>query len=422
MTCRKEAAEALIRILHFADLHLGVENYGRLDPATGLSSRAADFLRAFDSLVEYALTEEVDLVLFAGDAFKTRTPSPTYQREFASRIRRLAVEASIPTFLLVGNHDLPHAAGRAHSIEIFQTLEVENVYVARQPAAQRIETGHGPVQIVALPWIVRSAILTREAYKGHNLEEINELMLRRLEELLVTGENSLVSQLDPDLPTVLVAHGTVQGAVYGSERSVMLGSDLILPKSLIRHPAFDYVALGHIHKHQVIGERPPAVYAGSLERIDFGEEKETKGFVVVDLARGRAEWRFVPLETRPFVTIRVEATAPDPTGQVLAAIEEQDIADAVVRLQIKLPAAVEPSLDERAIRQALAPAFYVAAVAKEVERPTRLRLGGQETIETLTPRELLARYLQARQVPAARADVLLHYADELFVETTEKGG
>ena len=412
----------MIRVLHFADLHLGVENYGRLEPATGLSSRVTDFLRAFDALVNYALTEDVDLVLFAGDAFRTRTPSPTYQREFAARIHRLAVEAGIPTFLLVGNHDQPHAAGRAHSIEIFQTLEVENVHVARKPAVMRIETRHGPLQIVALPWIVRSAILAKEAYKGCNLEEIHELMLRRLEELLLTGEESLVSQLDPDLPTILAAHGTVQGAIYGSERSVMLGSDLILPPSLVRHTAFDYVALGHIHKHQSVGEQPPAVYAGSLERIDFGEEKEAKGFVVVELERGRAVWHFVSLPARPFVTIRVEAMLPDPTAQVLAAIEEHDIADAVVRLQIKLTATAEPLLDERTIRKALAPAFYVAAVAKEVERPTRLRLGRQETIETLTPRELLTRYFQAKEVPAERADVLLHYADELLAQTSEKGG
>ena len=409
----------MMRVLHFADLHLGIENYGRLDPATGLSSRVADFLRAFDALVEYALTEDIDLVLFAGDAFKTRTPSPTYQREFAKRIRRLAVEAGIPTFLLVGNHDLPHAAGRAHSIEIFQTLEVENVQVARKPTVVRIETRQGPLQIVALPWIVRSAILAREEYKDRSLEEINELMLNRLEALLLTGEKSLVSQLDPDLPTILAAHGTVQGAVYGSERSVMLGSDLILPLSLIHHPAFDYVALGHIHKHQAVGERPPAVYSGSLERIDFGEAKEAKGFVVVELARGQAEWYFVPLPVRPFITIRVEAAIPDPTAQVLAAIEEHDIADAVVRLQIKLTAAAEPLLDEGAIRKALAPAFYVAAVAKEVERPTRLRLGSQETIETLTPRELLVRYFQAKQTPPERIEVLLRYADELFAKAAE---
>ena len=80
----------MIKILHFADLHLGVENYGRLDPQTGLSTRLADFLRCFDFLVDHAAHHDVDLALFAGDAFKTRDPSPTYQREFARRIRRLA--------------------------------------------------------------------------------------------------------------------------------------------------------------------------------------------------------------------------------------------------------------------------------------------------------------------------------------------
>ena len=407
----------MIRILHFADLHLGVENYGRLDPTTGLSSRVTDFLRALDAVVNCALAEDVDLVVFAGDAFKTRTPSPTYQREFARRIYRLAVEADIPTFLLVGNHDQPHAAGRAHSVEIFQTLEIENVHVARKPTLMCIETRRGPLQIVALPSIARSAILAREAYKGCNLEEIQELMLRRLEELLLTGEESLIGRLDSTVPTILVAHGTVQGAVYGSERSVMLGSDLILPPSLVQHPAFDYVALGHIHKHQSVGEHPPAVYAGSLERIDFGEEKETKGFIIVELERGQADWRFVPVLARPFITIRTDATAPDPTAQVLAAIEKHDVADAVVRVQIKLTIVAEPLLDERMIRKALTPAFYVAAVTKEVERVTRLRLGSQEAIETLTPRELLTRYFQAKQVSEERAEVLLSYADKLLTQT-----
>ena len=412
----------MIRVLHFADLHLGVENYGRLDPATGLSSRVGDFLRALDSLVDYALSEQVDLVLFAGDAFKTRTPSPTYQRELAQRIRRLAVEGGIPTFLLVGNHDLPHAAGRAHSIEIFQTLEVENVTVARRPAVFRIDTRSGPLQVVALPWVVRSSILTKDAYRGASLQEIDEQMLVRLEEMLLTGDNSLVSQLDPELPTILAAHGTVQGAVYGSERSVMLGNDLMLTTSLIQNPLFDYVALGHIHKHQVVGQNPPAVYAGSLERVDFGEEKDQKGFVLVELARGHAEYRFVPLEARRFVTITVKATPPDPTAQVLAAIAKHDITDAVVRVLIELDAATEPLLEDRVIRAALAPAFYIAAVSKQVRRPKRLGRLDEETIETLTARELLGLYLRAKGIPQPRMDLLLHHADELLLESTSSGG
>ncbi|MCD6289049.1 MAG: exonuclease SbcCD subunit D [Anaerolineae bacterium] len=404
----------MIKLLHFADLHLGIENYGRLDPQSGLSTRLVDFLRAFDELVDRAAEEAVDLVIFAGDAFKTRDPSPTYQREFARRIRRLSHDLGIPTFLLAGNHDLPNAAGRAHAIEIFDTLEVENVWVARRPEIYRIDTRHGSVQLLALPWVVRSSLLTRDEYKNLNLEEIHQLMLDKLHNLIL-GEEGLISRIDPDLPTVMVAHGTVQGAVYGSERNVMLGRDLVLPASLVRHPAFDYVALGHIHKHQCLFDDPPVVYSGSLERIDFGEEKEPKGFVIVDLEKGRATWRFIPVRARRFISIRVRADGDDPTQQVLDAIASHPIRDAVVRLIIQTTIEAEPRLDDTAIRRALAPAFYVAAISRDVERPARLRLGSQESIEALTPPEMLRRYLVARQVPPERVDLLLRYARELFV-------
>ncbi|MBC8249063.1 MAG: metallophosphoesterase, partial [Anaerolineales bacterium] len=112
-----------MKLLHFADLHLGVENYGRIDPATGLSTRLMDFLRAYDQVVDYALENDISLVVFAGDAYKTRDPNPTYQREFARRIRRLST-AGIPTVLVAGNHDTPSAVGRAITVEIFATLEV----------------------------------------------------------------------------------------------------------------------------------------------------------------------------------------------------------------------------------------------------------------------------------------------------------
>ena len=79
-----------MKIVHFADLHLGVETYGRPDPATGLSTRLLDFLRAFDELVDFAIEEQVDVVLFCGDAYKSREPSQTHQREFAKRGRKFS--------------------------------------------------------------------------------------------------------------------------------------------------------------------------------------------------------------------------------------------------------------------------------------------------------------------------------------------
>jgi len=406
----------LIRLLHFADLHLGVENYGRMDPTTGLSTRLMDFLRAYDQVVDYALQNDVGLVVFAGDAYKTRDPNPTYEREFASRMRRLSA-AGIPTVLVAGNHDTPSALGRAITVEIFATLEVENVYVAKKPEVIPIETKDGPVQVVALPWVTRSALLARDEYKNKNLEEINQLILDKITNI-VEGPDGLLSRLDPTLPTILAAHATVQGAVYGSERSVMLGQEVILPPNLARNPAFDYVALGHIHKHQVVNEHPPVIYSGSIERIDFGEEREDKGFVVAEVERGRASWRFVKTDARPFVTVVVDAQGDDPTAEVLEVIAAREVEDAVVRIIIHTTAEKEPLINEDEIRRALTGAFHVVAMVKDVERKVRLRLGSQ-SVEEMTPGQILERYFQVKQTPPERTKLLLRHAEEIFRELQE---
>ena len=97
-----------------------------------MSSRLDDYLKSFDQLVDFALENQVDLVLFCGDAYKTREPSQTQQRELAKRIKRLS-EGGVPLFMLIGNHDLPNALGRATTMEIFSTLTVPSVTIAGRP-------------------------------------------------------------------------------------------------------------------------------------------------------------------------------------------------------------------------------------------------------------------------------------------------
>jgi exonuclease SbcD len=415
----------MIRILHFADLHLGIENYGRLDPETGLSSRAGDFLRAFDDVIQHALTGDdhgpVDLVLFAGDAFKTRDPNPTYQREFARRIHRLAIVEQIPVFLLVGNHDMPNAAGHADSLDIFRTLEVPGVTVARRPDLFTVATRQGPLQIIALPWVTRSTLLAREDFKSAGLDEINALMLERLQRIV----DELLTRCDPSIPTLMTVHGSVQGAVFGSERSVMLGYDLLLPRSLVDHPQVSYVALGHIHKHQCVLDVPPVVYAGSPERIDFGEAKEDKGFVWVEISGAGvpATWRFQARAARPFVHIDVEADRGDPTETVLTALSRRSIDDAIVRVVIHTTPELEPHIDYNQIHKALAPALHVAGVVPDVRRPARLRLSGDTaSVEALQPREALERYFLYRQVAPERLARLLQCADSIMSRDESTGG
>ncbi|MEA3459635.1 MAG: DNA double-strand break repair protein Mre11, partial [Chloroflexota bacterium] len=264
-----------------------------------------------------------------------------------------------------------------------------------------------------LPWVNRSMLLTREEYKNKSLEEINKLLVERIANI-VGGPDGLIERLDPHLPTVLTAHAAVQGAVYGSERNVMLGQEVVLPPSLAKNPVWDYVALGHIHKHQVLCQKPPVIYAGSLERIDFGEEKEDKGFVVAQVERGRATYEFVKVHARPFVTIEVEAKGEEPTSQILSAIKRHDIEGAVVRLIIHTTAEREPLINENEIRKGLEGAFHVAAIARDVERKARLRLG-KTAVEEMTPRQMLRKYFQIKEVPPARIEVLMRYAEEMLL-------
>ena len=395
-----------IKLLHLADLHLGTETYGRLDSSTGLSTRLADFGRCFDEAVEYALTQNVDLVVFAGDAYRSRDPSPTHQREFAQRIRRLA-GAGVAVLLVAGNHDTPAAPGRASSVDIFETLSVPGVQVARRPGTLVVRTRQGPVQAVALPWPQRSALLSREEHKNRTVEEINALLVERVTQIIAQE----AAGLDPALPAILVAHLSVAGATLGSEIKFRFGQDFTVPLSALANSAFDYVALGHVHRHQVLHASPPVVYAGSLERVDFGEEREAKGFVVIELEKGKTQYQFVPVGAREFLTIEVRA-GEDPTADVLAAAEREQIEGKVVRLVVRLEPRYETRLNYPEVRRALRQAAYFAGIVKQVEREARVSTPFPHP-EEVSPLEMLEFHLRTREVPAERVGELLEYARKL---------
>jgi len=241
--------------------------------------------------------------------------------------------------------------------------------------------------------------------------------MQRIENFLIrTAE-----QLDPDIPAVLTVHGTIDGATVGAERQILLGKDLVLPKSMVALPGIDYVAMGHIHKHQSLGMHPPVVYPGSIERIDFGEEHEDKGCVLVDLARGSTDWRFHKLAARPFVTIDVDVrNSPEPQARIATAIEKHKLSGAVVRVRIDVTAEQAALLRTDEIQGQLeqAAVFHTAAIAIDVERAGRSRLGAAERdlLDGLTPRRALELYLRSKNTPDDRIEALLAAAEELLAE------
>ena len=274
-----------MKILHFADAHIDMANYGRHDPQTGLPLRVLDFLKSLDTIIDAAISEQVDMVIFAGDAYKDRSPAPTFQREWGKRIIRLS-QAKIPTLFLVGNHDLSPAMGRAHAIQEFDTLQVPFVRVLQKPEFLTPEDLWGlPVQVIAMPWVSRSGLMASIETSAMDVKEL--FAKHRRSHLRSGGRMDERSRFQSAL--ILTAHASVEGAMFGAERMVMLGSDLVLPTALVKDRRLDYVAMGHIHKPQDVneGHHPPVIYPGSIERMDFGEAKDDKFYIIAEVALRR---------------------------------------------------------------------------------------------------------------------------------------
>lgn len=387
-----------MRVLHFADAHIDMANYGRHDPESGLPFRVLDFLRSLDVIVDAAIDEKVDLVIFAGDAYKDRNPAPTFQREWGRRIMRLS-NAGIPTILLVGNHDLSPATGRAHAIQEFDTLQVPNIHVIAKPQFIGADQLGIPVQVIGLPWVSRSGLMAVMESSAVEPEKVFSELEQRLSGIV----DEMIASAEESLPLVLTAHASVQGASYGAERTVMLGADLVLPGSLVKNPRFNYVALGHIHKSQDLNEglQPPVIYPGSIERIDFGEAQDEKFFVIATLESGKpttVDWRKLD-NVRPFVdrTVKLESME-NITERLKSALPPPEMMkDAVVRLTVDYPRDFERLIDDTELRTHTAGVFEFHLV-KRPQIQSRIRLAADGTVASLTPLDLLEQYWRAAHV------------------------
>ena len=410
-----------MKLLHCADIHLGYETHGRLDAASGLNTRLLDFKRCFDFMVERALEEDIDVFLFAGDAYRTADPTPTQQKLFAEALRPLAT-AGIPIVMIVGNHDHPVSFGKASSVDIFGVLE-GNVQVFVTPTFRGpdnpIETKSGPLQLIALPWPIRSKILSREDYRRATPHEIRAT----IEEMYSTFVRQSASELDPSLPAVVAAHLTVQGAeLSGSERASLIAHEPTFSVGQLAAPGVDYVALGHIHRFQdrnaeafARGEGPPVVYSSSIERISFKEHDARKGFVLVDiepLATPRTRFEYVDTPARRFLPIEVDATeAAEPTEAVLRALAREDVAEAIVRVRYRVDESQVGSVDQSAIREALSEAEAVAAIERVVDAQERR----QRTVvrQETSLKDAMSRYVAQHEKLAGMEDDLVAAALEI---------
>ncbi|MGB7083991.1 MAG: exonuclease subunit SbcD [Phormidesmis sp.] len=401
----------MVKILHLSDVHMGSGfSHGHINPQTGLNTRLEDFTLALRRCVDSAIAQQVDLVLFGGDAFPDATPPPYIQQAFANEFCRL-VAADIPTVLLVGNHD-QHAQGTGGaSLCIYRTLGVPGFVVGDTLTTHRIDTKRGPVQVVTLPWLTRSTLLTRPETEGLSMGEVGELLLDKLR-VALEGE---IRRLDTTIPTVLLAHVMTDTARYGAERFLAVGKGFTVPMAILARESFDYIALGHVHKYQEVCTSPLAIYPGSIERVDFSEEKEDKGYILLELEKGRAIAQFCPLPARVFKTLQIDLTEKDePQAALLQALQNQDLSEKVVRLIYKLRADQVEEVDNSVVGEALTAAHSYTIQPQLVSQLSRPRLPELGVDSSLSPMSALEAYLSNREDLNALAPDILEAAQGLL--------
>lgn len=408
----------MIKILHLSDIHMGSGfSHGRINPVTGLNTRLEDFVNTLSLCIDRAIADPVDLVIFGGDAFPDATPPPYVQGAFASQFRRL-VDADIPTVLLVGNHD-QHSQGQGGaSLNIYRTLGVPGFIVGDTLTTHHIETRNGKVQVITLPWLTRSTLMTRQETEGLSLAEVGQLLTERLQVVL----EAEIRRLDAEVPTVLLAHLMADNATLGAERFLAVGKGFTLPLSLLTRPCFDYVALGHVHQHQNLhkSNNPPVIYPGSIERVDFSEEKEEKGYVMIELERLSAEWEFCPLPARTFRTIEVDVSkADDPQAVLMKAIAKHNLEDAVVRLIYKLRSEQLDLIDNSSLHTALSSAHTYTIQPELLSQLARPRIPELSASSSIDPMEALKTYLHNREDLKDIAASMLEAAHNLLADEAE---
>ena len=283
-----------MKFIHTADLHLGFNTFrgeNKYNP-----------FKSLDFAVEYSIEKKVDLFLIAGDVFDRRDPSSFIQQGFAEEVKKL-VEKNITVFIVTGNHEGAPSPERNIHLDVYNALRIKGIHIAKKIMLYELPD----VNIISVPYPYKKNLLVKEEYRNKNEEEVTLEMNR----IIIETIKEYISKTSNNNPTILAAHIPVSEGKVGSERYSTFSAEMPISKSELDIKGISYIALGHLHTAQTFTTtrfKIPLVYAGSIDRIDFSEESDDKGFFEVEMKKGtKSVFNFVKNPyARKFYTIRVK--------------------------------------------------------------------------------------------------------------------
>ena len=345
-------SDKIFKIAHISDLHLG-----KILRSQDLAQDQAAILA---QIVEKIRALKLDLVVIAGDVFDRSIPSESAQTMFGWFMVELkrALPQNGRILVIPGNHDSPKRI--AFAAELFESVGIHLVSEILLSPTLVLEKGGKRAAVWALPFVThgtysefkRRLAEERQVEAGctETISETISSMAGRMESIIANLRPSIANQhpsesnLRPseyDL-NILVAHCYVRGAVLSESDIAFIGGTEAVPVSLFE--AFDYVALGHLHKMQALS--PKVWYSGAPMPMSFGDEGIEKGFLYVELEDGEPA-RIERVELKPlhvfkrvrasFAELMADSAFIDDDYVEVLLTDEEPVYDAFNRLALRFP-------------------------------------------------------------------------------------
>ena len=350
-----------MKIITFADAHIGISTYSTIDPKTNLNTRVLDSLNGIDQIINYAEENNIKYILFAGDMFKNALPSPTLVREINKRIKASA-EKGIKWIIQDGNHDVSPLETAKSALDPLSTLKVENVEHTRFEKTYMIDNN---IRVLVLPTYTTQ-------------EEVENIL----------------SKYNDNIKTIVMGHFTSLNAKL-NDWLIASNEDAIDIK-IFQKPNILAVVLGHLHKHQILNTNPLSYYCSSTIRTDFNEEHDKKGFVVLDIDNNyNVSYIFKEIKTQEFLSVKMDLVGEDDAqANVMAYLNhiKKDLIDKVIRVQLTLDK--ENNIDDNEILEFLKNnnVSYIANISKIFDREQLIR--NKDINEQITEEEALREYFK----------------------------
>jgi len=395
-------------IVAVADVHEGI-NFGfNLDVETGISERALDIHRNLVRAAKFAIENRSKLFVIVGDLFDRTHIAPAYREMIRKDVIEPLGKKNILIWILAGNHDQPHSSKKGTSIDDFRGYPHVNVY--REPSAEEIVIDSKKVRCIIMPYMHPDNIALM--VKNKLGKEVPP------EQVFTTGQELIKnwlkekSEIDADY-TILFAHYYVVGAkIRETSCPEVLPGEFSFTKDMIPDN-LDIAVFGHIHLHQSMGKigKTEIVYPGAVERIDWGEREDPKGFI--SLSVKEKSWGFVKLPVRDMMKINVEVMPDEePNEKILRSIG--DVAGKMVRLEVTLPEGLRTKVSEDKINEKLKNTFYydIRWVEKKGEKIGLISF-------TTNPYDLLREFIGLNYAKHPRKDELLNEGSNILKEVLE---